>query len=414
MGPEPQCCEVLVVGAGPAGADLASQLARRGVSVLLVDQLCRLDQSAFSSAAMPLESVEHFGLPAEVVGARWDTWTLIGPADQRRDWTARGPLGVVLDFGALRQWLANQMLGWGGSLALGRRALHCEQDGRHVCTTLRCRDGALETIHSHWLVDATGQARSLIGDPRPGRHRDDRLIEAIGVEWLLRLPLALTQPWQNRLSFMLGSDWAPAGYGWLFPMQPGMLKLGVCRLKETAGSDVPLSDMMERLLERVLPQVESGDLQVLDRHGGMVRSSISRREPHRRGRLIGIGDAVSTANLLGGEGIRHALTSSRVLAPRLAAVVKAERCSTARPRELILLDAYPVALRRALGWRWSLSGRIARRTWRLLRGPEGDRRLSQVLTGLEASRAEDLSALLFDYRFERYGMRLLPYLLGWR
>jgi hypothetical protein len=37
-----------------------------------------------------------------------------------------------------------------------------------------------------------------------------------------------------------------------------------------------------------------------------------------------------------------------------------------------------------------------------------------VLQGLEVRRAEDLSALLFDYRFERYGLRSLPYLLGWR
>jgi hypothetical protein len=30
------------------------------------------------------------------------------------------------------------------------------------------------------------------------------------------------------------------------------------------------------------------------------------------------------------------------------------------------------------------------------------------------SNAEDLAALLFNYRFERYGLRALPYALGWR
>jgi hypothetical protein len=78
------------------------------------------------------------------------------------------------------------------------------------------------------------------------------------------------------------------------------------------------------------------------------------------------------------------------------------------------LDPYPRRLHRALGWRWSLSGRIARRTWSSLTGARGDERLSRVLKGLEQQRAEDLSALLFDYRFERYGARMLPYLLGWR
>jgi hypothetical protein len=78
------------------------------------------------------------------------------------------------------------------------------------------------------------------------------------------------------------------------------------------------------------------------------------------------------------------------------------------------LKAYPALLRRALGWRWSISGRLARRTWLGLRDRRADARLERLLTSLEQQRAEDLGALLFGYRFERYGARTLPYLLGWR
>ncbi len=141
---------------------------------------------------------------------------------------------------------------------------------------------------------------------------------------------------------------------------------------------------------------------VLDRHGGLIRSRIQRREQHRRGRLIGLGDAVSTANLLGGEGIRHALTSSRVLAPLLLEVLR--RAATEPEGKLradFQLDRYPTLLNRALGWRWALGGRLARRTWLYLRGPDADRRLDHLLEGLQQRKAEDLSALLFDYRFER-------------
>jgi hypothetical protein len=61
-----------------------------------------------------------------------------------------------------------------------------------------------------------------------------------------------------------------------------------------------------------------------------------------------------------------------------------------------------------------LSGRLARRTWLSLRDQRSDGRLQRLLTGLENCGAEDLSALLFDYRFERYGIKALPYLMGWR
>ena len=41
-------------------------------------------------------------------------------------------------------------------------------------------------------------------------------------------------------------------------------------------------------------------------------------------------------------------------------------------------------------------------------------RLETLLSGLAGCTASDLSALLFDYRFDRYGRRALPYQLGWR
>jgi flavin-dependent dehydrogenase len=261
------------------------------------------------------------------------------------------------------------------------------------------------------VVDASGQGRALLGEPPLSLAAE--LVRGVGVEWLLEVPAACWQRWADRLAFCLGTDWVPQGYGWVFPMQPGRLKVGVCRLEdpgagqpEAGASQPPLGTVLQRLLGRVLPAGEAG-FQVLDRHGGLIRSTIGRREPHRRGRLIGLGDAVSTANLLGGEGIRHALTSSAVLAPLLLQAL----ASGDNPAPL---QAYEDQLRRALGWCWPLSGRLARRTWLGLRGPAADRRLERLLNGLQQNRAEDLSALLFDYRFERYGLRALPYLLGWR
>jgi flavin-dependent dehydrogenase len=160
------------------------------------------------------------------------------------------------------------------------------------------------------------------------------------------------------------------------------------------------------MLTRLFSPAERQASTVLDRHGGLIVSSIRRRECHGQGRLVAIGDAVSTANLLGGEGIRHALSSSRVLGPLLVAAIQ-----RGAPLDL---QRYERQLRRRLGWRWSLSGRLARRTWLGLNGTQADRRLSSLLAGLEPRQAEDLAALLFDYRFERYGLRSLPYLLGLR
>uniref|UniRef100_UPI00404B666E NAD(P)/FAD-dependent oxidoreductase n=2 Tax=Cyanobium sp. TaxID=2164130 RepID=UPI00404B666E len=401
-----------MVGAGPSGGELARLLAQAGVDVVLVDRLSDLGDAAFSSAALPLSALDRFGLPAQVVAARWRGWQLVGPGaygseegTQGRHWMAAEPLGAVLDFGALRRWLASQAQGWGAELQLGWRAVDCGPQtstasplmGSKMTTILRGSDGQQRTITSDWVVDASGESRALLGERAS---RQDPLVTGVGVEWLLQLPGDQASIWSDRLTFFLGSFWVQQGYGWIFPMAHNQLKVGVCRLIDPRRCQPPLTAELAKVLQ-------AADLQtatVLDRHGGRIRSSVRRREPHQKGRLIGLGDVVSTANLLGGEGIRHALTSSRVLAPLLQEALQspsqAER----------ILERYPRQLRQALGWRWSLSGRLARRTWLGLSNAKADQRLERLLNGLQTKRAEDLSALLFDYRFERYGLKALPYL----
>ena len=433
--------QVLVVGAGPAGADLARQLASHAIDVLLVDRLPDLSRAAFSSAALPLEALERFGLPARVVAHRWSGWDLLGPGDQCRRWRGSGPQGVVLDFAALRHWLVGEAERWGARVWLGHQALACQERGDGLHTTLRRGDGHRLDVHSDWVIDATGQERSLLGEPPSAGPGSEALVSGVGLEWLVEVPQACWDRWSDRLAFCLGSDWVAQGYGWVFPMQPPRLKLGVCRLIDPERRQEPLAGVLDHLIGRVLDPAERRAMAVIDRHGGLIRSSIRRREPHSRGRLVGLGDAVSTANLLGGEGIRHALTSARVLGPLLLDALRQDRTtSTSTPagrtergsawsgsaahaiagakpqrhRGEESLQGYPRELRRALGWRWSLSGRLARRTWLGLHAPAADRRLASLLTSLENQPAEALTELLFAYRFERYGLRALPYLLGLR
>lgn len=384
-----------MVGAGPAGAELARLLAQAGVAVILVDRLLDLRQGAFSSAALPLAALSEFGLPAELVASRWSQWQLLGPKGPWRQWQANTALGAVLDFGGLRHWLAQQAQAWGAELRLGWTVQSTAYRGGVMCTSLRGVAGARLELESDWVIDATGAARALVG----ALQAEVPLVTGVGLEWLLAVDQCQWSQWRDRLSFVLGSRWVPQGYGWVFPMAPGQLKLGVCRLVDAGRGQPALHQLQRRLLE--LTGLRGA--QVLDRHGGLIRSSIQRRESHGEGRLLGLGDAVSTANLLGGEGIRHAMASARVLAePLLKALT-----SNDSP-----LPAYRRGLTQKLGWRWPISGRLARRTWMGLHSPKADQRLEQLLVGLEGCRAEELSALLFNYQFERYGPRLCRYLLG--
>ena len=79
------------------------------------------------------------------------------------------------------------------------------------------------------------------------------------------------------------------------------------------------------------------------------------------------------------------------------------------------LKEYKRILKSRFGWQWLISNRIARRTWFGLSGRKSDRKITSLLEGMsKKASAEEISAMLFDYKFEKYGLRFLPYLLGWR
>ena len=386
--------QALIAGAGPAGCRLAIRLAHAGWKVALVDSLPDPRRNAYSSAALQLRDADRLGIPQHCRSAPWWGWQLLSPEGLDHQWWSADCLGVVLDFAAYRSWLWDQAVQAGVELLAGHRVqlLHLTDAGAQV----RIQSSALgqQIRDCTHLIDATGARRDLLRQAGVAvESAQDRLLTGEGAEWLLQGDDRSTARWRDRLSFMLGRRWIPHGYGWIFPMQDQRLKVGVCRLAPAGAPRLGLNTALQGLLKRC----GLNALPVLDRHGGRVSSTVNRSETPGAGALRAVGDAASTANLLGGEGIRHALDSADVLAECLLAGSS--------------LETYQQKLGRHFGWRWGVSNRLARRTWWGLDNAKADQRMERLISGLsEQASAEDLSELLFDYRFERYGWRLLPYL----
>jgi len=384
---------VLIAGAGPAGASLAVQLAEAGWDVTLADALPTPERNAYSSAALPLADADRLLIPEACRSASWWGWQLLDPSGLEHQWWAAEPQGVVLDFAMFRTHLWDRARHSGVQLLNGCR-VRLDRLGAQSAEVMLSSAGEEQHQTVDLVVDATGPGRHLQRQTGVAvESMDDPLLSGDGVEWLLQGDSRSTARWRERVSFMLGHQWMPHGYGWVFPMAHDRLKVGVCRLAPPDRPKVPLGEALRQLLQRCgLDQ-----LPVLDRHGGRVASTILRLQPLGDGSLWAVGDAASTANLLGGEGIRHAIDSASVLGDCLL--------SGGSHRD------YQAALRQRFGWRWTVSNRLARRTWWGLNSADADRRMTRLIYGLSGqASAEDLSSLLFAYRFERYGWRLLPYL----
>ena len=395
---------VLVAGAGPAGARLAIRLAQAGERVMLVDPLTDPHHNAYSSAAVPMRDALQLEIPDDCWGSRWNGWQLFDPEGWTHQWWADESLGVVLDFGRLRAALWEQACRSGVQLITGCRVAldELKEDGATV--ELRFGRRSSERLTIRWLVDATGAPRILLRQAGvPVETREDPLLKGEGVEWLLEADDRRSAPWRDRLSFFLGSRWVFHGYGWVFPMDQHRLKVGICRLPPPSSTRV---GGLGSCLKRLIRHCDLDSLTVLDRHGGLVSSPVRREQSLGRGSLLAVGDAAGTCNLLGGEGLRHALRSADLL----AAVLSGERAIPLKRDSLI--THYSSRLRQVLGWRWGISGRLARRTWWGLDASPADRRMLRLIDALSRNAdAKDLSQLLFDYKFERYGPRLLPYVI---
>jgi flavin-dependent dehydrogenase len=78
-------CEVLVVGAGLAGLEVARLLAHRGLDVLLVDRRRRLSSGVATTGIFVRRTLETFSLPEDCLGPPVRHVTLVSPSGRRLD-----------------------------------------------------------------------------------------------------------------------------------------------------------------------------------------------------------------------------------------------------------------------------------------------------------------------------------------
>lgn len=373
--------DVAVAGAGPAGGHLARLLARQGLKVLLAERLPSFEANAFSSAGTVREALVRYDLPESLVGSHWRSLEARCGGEAVR-WEGTEPLGAVLDFGRLRRHLADEAASHGAVLALGCQATGLGTEGLHQVLRLRRGQEQLE-VRARVVVDATGPARSLIRTLAPPA---PRYLCGVGLEYLVEVPLEVWERYRDTLGFFLGSRWMPRGYSWIFPMEPGLLKVGAGRYTPGRPSgQASLKPCIEKLLGEVLgvPQAP-----ILDAHGGVLRYAQGLRDPYAAGGLMAVGDAVSTLNPLGGEGIRHAMEGVEIALPFLLAELE----SPGRG-----FPGYARAMHRRFGRSWRWSEELATRRYL----EDSDDRLDRMIRFLARQDLAFVVDILFGYNFGR-------------
>jgi flavin-dependent dehydrogenase len=385
--------DVVVVGAGPAGGQMARLMAKLGYNVLLVEQHENFSKNDFSSAVTLLSTLEQFDLPKRIVGSFWNQFVAV-TTNTKQVWNSPENLGVVLDFAKLREFLAQDVQSYGGEVWMGYRYISHVQDNGKIQVTLKQRPGGkLETVYTNVLVDATGFARSVMYEkPR----EQPKLLSATGIEYVIEVDDNSYHKYLQSIFFFLGYKWMPEGYSWIFPMNNNRLKIGAGRYN-LEGKSINKTQSLQYYIELLIKQhVMPQKYRIVDIHGSTIKYSQGLKDIYYKDNAIAVGDAVSTVNFLGGEGIRHGMYSAEIAASHVIRYLE---------NQIADFREYQVQMRRYFLRKWDISAKACRRMYAI----ESDQKIDRAFTCLGALKTEEVIDILFHYKLGKLSKIFLMY-----
>lgn len=283
--------DVIVVGAGPAGAAAARAAATAGASVLLAE---RADIPRYKCCGGGVIGLSAAYADLDLAPLVRDAVTRVTfTKNGRQSYTRRAPGGRPLfrlvmraDFDAA---LVDAAVAAGATVRTGTAVRALADDGDSVAVTFA--DGAV--VRAGYVVGADGTGG------RCGHHVGVRLAQVdVGLEGEFPTPPRLAAYWRGRVQI----DWGPVpgSYGWVFP-KGSLLTVGVIGPRSRGEELRAYYDAYVARLGLGSPSTFSGHLTRCREPGS----------PLRRGRVLVAGDAAGLLEPWTREGISYALRSGR-------------------------------------------------------------------------------------------------------
>jgi geranylgeranyl reductase family protein len=293
--------DVIIIGGGPAGSTLGYDLARRGISVLIVEK-DKLPRNKTCAGGVTFRT--HALLDFD-----------IGPVTQRVAYGMkisyqlgdycikkyREPLAHLVMRRDFDNLLIKKAQAAGVTVVDGVRAENISTSAGHA--EVLTRHGA---YRGRIAVGADG-ANSIVAD-KTGLMKDAQR------ELALEAEVSVSREKLEEISSYISVDLGqiPGGYGWVFPKKSHV----------SAGVTGParLSGIFKPYLDRILQQF--GEYDIVD-FSGHVMPMRRRGSSIQRGNVLLVGDAAGLIHPLSGEGIFYAIKSAKLAAPVISGVLEA-------------------------------------------------------------------------------------------
>jgi len=305
--------DIVIVGGGPAGLAAAEVAAQGGARVAVLERQSEIGYPIHTSGGSWIADMRAIGIPAHLYHPiRHVTW--LSP-NRQLQLTYEDPVACVLDVRGVYQFLAARAVRAGAVIHL-RSPVEGPiiEDGRVVGVVARDHTGKTRRWPAHVVIDASGFSSTIATKAglRTGYRR-----YGYGAEYDYEAPNYN----QDELYLIIGSQFAPNGYAWIFPHGNGRVRLGVGVLRPDTEADARV--YLDTFTSR-LPQLASAlaGASPIEYHTGLFPSE-GVIDSFVGDGFLTTGDAAGQGSTLVGEGIRFAIYSGRMAGKAAAAAVRA-------------------------------------------------------------------------------------------
>jgi len=296
--------DVLVIGAGPAGCSAAASAASKGVKVALLEQEEAVALHVRTSGVTWKSDADALGIPKELYHPI-HSFKFFSPNGYSEVDCSR-EAACVLDVRGLYRFLAERAADEGTEIFLNHRASKAIIDSQRekVSGLLASgRSGKTIELNSELIIDASG-FHSFLQKEIGGVNAWTRF--GVGAEYEAYIDNVDENSWM----LMVGSNFSPAGYAWVFPLGRKRARIGVGIGRP--NSEVNPADWLDELIaKRPGPLARLGRITPTEFHFGMVPNQGLRDTFVGKGYAM-VGDSAGQVNPLVLEGIRFAIRYGRL------------------------------------------------------------------------------------------------------
>ncbi len=326
-----QTYDSVIIGGGPAGATAATDLAKQGLSVLLLDRAGRIKPCG---GAIPPIAIEEFTIPGHLLKARIQLARAISPTQKQVDMPIDGGYVGMVDREEFDEWLRVRAANQGARRETGSFVrLDRDSDGTALVYFRRGRDRKnLECIRARTVIGADGARSEVARQTIPGAE-DIPFVAAY--HEIVRSPAnsrstpasagAAFEFDKNRCDIYYEGRLSPDFYAWVFP-HGETTSIGV----GSACKGFSLRGAVNAL--RADTGLENNE--TIRREGAPIPLRTLKKWDNGQDVILA-GDAAGVVAPASGEGIYYAMLCGRLVADSVAsycATGDAKQLRTARKR----------------------------------------------------------------------------------